>query len=61
MMMSHHTHVVLSYVREQELRRAVSHAHSFAATSRQVAEEAPTVGRLRQRLARMHLASASAA
>jgi hypothetical protein len=61
MLMSHHTHVALSYVREQELRRAVTHTHSVAATDRQVAEEAPAVGRLRQRLAKMHLASATAA
>ena len=60
MMMSHHTHVALSYVREQELRQAVSHAHSVAATNHQVAEEAPTVSRLRRRLAQMHLAPAGA-
>jgi hypothetical protein len=61
MMMSHHTHVALTYAREQELRRAVSHAHSVVATDRHVVEEAPTVGRLRQRLAKMHLAPAAAA
>jgi hypothetical protein len=60
MMMSHHTHVALSYTREQDLRHAVSHAHSVAPDSRHVAEEAPTVSRLRRRLAQMHLASASA-
>jgi hypothetical protein len=59
MMTSPHTHVALNYVREQELRQAVSHPHSVADT-RYVSEEAPTVGRLRRRLAQMHLASASA-
>jgi hypothetical protein len=59
MMMSHHTHVALSYVREQDLRNAVEHAHTLAATPRQVAEEAPTVARLRRRLAQMHLAPAA--
>jgi hypothetical protein len=60
MMMSHHTHVALSHVREQELRQAVSHAHSVAARDRQVAEDASTVGRLRRRLAQMHFAPAGA-
>jgi hypothetical protein len=60
MMMSHHTHVALSYAREQDLRRAVSHAHSVAARERQVTEDASTVGRLRRRLAQMHLNPASA-
>jgi hypothetical protein len=60
MMMSHHTHVALSYTREQDLRRAVSHAHSVAARDPQVTEDASTVGRLRRRLAQMHLAPAGA-
>jgi len=55
-MISHHTHVALSYVREQELRHAVEHAHSVSASTRQVTEEAPAVARLRRRLAQMHLA-----
>jgi hypothetical protein len=59
MMMSHHTHVALSYVREQELRSAVEHAHTAAASTRQVTEEAPAVSRLRRRLAQMHLAPAA--
>jgi hypothetical protein len=59
MMMSHHTHVALSYVREQEVRRAVEHAHTVAASTRQVTEEASTVSILRRRLAQMHLAPAA--
>ena len=59
MMTSHHTHIGLSYTREQDLRRAVEHAHTVAAGTRQVTEEAPTVSRLRQRLAQMHLAPAA--
>jgi hypothetical protein len=59
MMMSHHTHVALSYVREQDLRRAVEHTHTVAASTRQVTEEAPTVSSLRRRLAQMHLAPAA--
>ena len=58
--MSPHTHVALSYAREQDLRRAVRHPHSVAATTRQVTEDAPTVARLRRRLAQMHLAPAGA-
>jgi hypothetical protein len=61
MLMSHHTHIALSYVRDQELEQAVSHAHTLAASRRHVAEEAPNVGLLRRRLAQMHLAPASAA
>ena len=57
--MSHHTHVALSYAREQDLRQAADRVHPVA-DSRHVAEEAPTVSRLRRRLAQMHLASASA-
>jgi hypothetical protein len=60
MLTSHHTHLALSRAREQELRQAVSHAHTVATSNRYVAEEAPTVGRLRQRLAQMHLAPARA-
>ena len=59
MITSPHTHVALNYVREQELRQAVSHPRSVTDT-RYVSEEAPTVGRLRRRLAQMHLASGSA-
>ena len=59
MMMSHHTHVGLSYVREQDLRRAVEHTHTVAMSTRQVTEDAPAVGRLRRRLAQMHLAPAA--
>ena len=59
MMMSHNTHIGLSYAREQDLRRAVEHAHTSAASARQVTEDAPTVGRLRRRLAEMHLAPAA--
>ena len=58
MFTSHHTHVALNHSREQELRRATEHAHHAPAT-RYVAEEAPTVGRLRRRLAQMHLAPAA--
>ena len=60
-MMSHHTHVALSYAREQDLRHAVSHAHTVAASTRQVTEDAPAVSRLRRRLAQMHLAPSPAA
>jgi hypothetical protein len=60
MMMSHNTHVALSHAREQDLRHAVSHAHTIAST-RQVTEEAPAVSRLRRRLAQMHLAPSPAA
>ena len=59
MMMSPNTHAALSHVREHELRRAVEHAHSVAASNRQVTEEAPAVSRLRRRLAQMHLAPAT--
>ena len=58
--MSPNTHAALSYAREQDLRHAVSHAHSVATSDRQVAEDASTVGRLRRRLAEMHLAPAGA-
>jgi hypothetical protein len=60
MLMSHHTHVALSYNREQDLRSATEHPHRLAA-DRSVAEEGPAVGRLRRRLAQMHLASPTAA
>jgi hypothetical protein len=59
MITSHNTHIGLSHMREQELRRAVEHAPSTAASPRQVSEEAPTVSRLRRRLAQMHLAPAT--
>ena len=59
MMISPHTHNALSYVREQDLRRAVAHSHTVAASNRQVTEEAPAVSRLRRRLAQMHLAPAA--
>jgi hypothetical protein len=59
MMISPNTHTALSYVREQDLRQAVRHAHSVAASTRQVSEEAPAVSRLRRRLAQMHLAPAA--
>ena len=59
MLMSHHTHVALSYNREQDLRNATEHARRCEA-NRQAAEEGPTVGRLRRRLAQMHLRPASA-
>ena len=52
-MMSPHTHVALTYAREQELRERVRHAPTTS--SRDVTENAAAVGRLRRRLAQMHL------
>jgi hypothetical protein len=59
MLMSHHTHVALNYNREQDLRNTAKHAHRSPA-GRHAAEEGPTVGRLRRRLAQMHLTPTSA-
>jgi hypothetical protein len=58
MLMSHHTHVALAYAREQELRQRASHAPTTYASHRHAVETAPSVGRLRRRLAQMHLAPA---
>jgi polyhydroxyalkanoate synthesis regulator phasin len=55
MMMSPHTHVALSHAREQELRERVRHAPTT--TRREVTESTESVGRLRRRLAQMHLAA----
>lgn len=59
MMISPHTHAALTYVREQDLRRAVEHTHTAASCTRHITEEAPAVSRLRRRLAQMHLAPAT--
>jgi hypothetical protein len=55
MMMSPHTHVALTYAREQELRERVRHTPTTA--RRDVTESTASVGRLRRRLAQMHLAA----
>jgi hypothetical protein len=55
MMMSPHTHVALTYAREQDLREQVRHAPTTS--RRDVAESGESVGRLRRRLAQMHLAA----
>jgi hypothetical protein len=56
MMMSPHTHVALSHAREQEMRERVRHAPATT-TPREVTESTASVGRLRRRLAQMHLAA----
>ena len=55
MMMSPNTHVALTYAREQDLRERVRHTPST--TRREVTESTASVGRLRRRLAQMHLAT----
>jgi hypothetical protein len=57
MSMSPHTYAALSFAREQDLRNAMRHRHT--APAREVVETAPSVGRLRRRLAQMHLAPQS--
>ena len=53
MLMSPHTHVALTYAREQELSQRLRHAHSVP--PRDIAENTASVGRLRRRLAQLHL------
>jgi hypothetical protein len=57
MMMSLQTHVALTYLGEPEPRRADSHLET--PSHHDVAETADAVGRLRRRLAEMHLAPAA--
>jgi hypothetical protein len=53
MSFSPHTYAALSYAREQDLRHAARRHQAMPC--RDVVESAPSVGRLRRRLAQMHL------
>ena len=55
-MMSLHTHVALTYIGDPTPRRPEIH-HSIS--DREITETSESVGRLRRRLAQMHLASAT--
>jgi hypothetical protein len=56
-MMSLHTHVALTYLREQDHPHPEPHRHATtAARDRETIETASSVGNLRRRLAQMHLA-----
>jgi hypothetical protein len=57
MMMSLQTHAALTYLGDPEPHRPDSHHH--AVPDRDVAETAESVGRLRRRLAQMHLSPAT--
>jgi hypothetical protein len=59
MMMSLQTHVALTYIGDPERQRPDSHLHTVS--DREVAETSESVGRLRRRLAQMHLAPAAQA
>jgi hypothetical protein len=59
MMMSLQTHVALTYLGTPDQHRPESHVHTVQ--DRDVAETAESVGRLRRRLAQMHLAPAAQA
>jgi hypothetical protein len=59
MMMSLQTHVALTHLGNPDHHRSDSHVHTVP--DRDVAETAETVGRLRRRLAQMHLAPAAQA
>jgi hypothetical protein len=54
MMMSLQTHVALTYIGTDEPHRPDSHPHTVP--DRDVAETTEAIGRLRRRLAQMHLA-----
>jgi hypothetical protein len=59
MMMSLQTHVALTYLGTPDQQRPDSHVHTVP--DRDVAETAESVGRLRRRLAQMHLTPAAQA
>jgi uncharacterized membrane protein YccC len=57
MMMSLHTHVALTYLREREQEHPEPRPYATSAASdRETVETAASVGSLRRRLAQMHLA-----
>lgn len=57
-MMSLHTHVALTYLREYDNPQPVARYDATPARDREAVETASSVGRLRRRLAQMHLAPA---
>ena len=56
MMMSLHTHVALTYLREQDHQHPEPRQYATTASDREAIETASSVGSLRRRLAQMHLA-----
>jgi hypothetical protein len=59
MMMSLHTHVALTYLREQDHQHPEPRPYATPANDRETIETAASVGNLRRRLAQMHLAPAA--
>jgi hypothetical protein len=56
LMMSLHTHVALTYLREQDHEHREPQQYATTASDRETIEAASSVGSLRRRLAQMHLA-----